>query len=90
MLINQKISKFFIFLFFFSIYSSISQTNEGVPLNNLAISEIPKPISPIIFKDFSGKELTRFRQAIEVAPVEEDERANLNRMLDSITNNQGK
>ena len=57
MLINQKISKFFIFLFFFSIYSSISQTNEGVPLNNLAISEIPKPISPIIFKDFSGKEL---------------------------------
>jgi thiol-disulfide isomerase/thioredoxin len=57
MLINQKISKFFIFLFFFSIYSSISQTNEGVPLNNLAISEIPKPISPIIFKDFLGKEL---------------------------------
>jgi hypothetical protein len=41
-------------------------------------------------QDFSGKELTRFRQAIEVAPVEEDERANLNRMLDSITNNQGK
>ena len=41
-------------------------------------------------QDFSGKELTRFRQAIEVAPVEEDERANLYRMLDSITNNQGK
>lgn len=41
-------------------------------------------------QDFSGKELTRFRQAIEVAPVEEDERANLNRMLDSIINNQGK
>ena len=57
MLINQKILKFFIFLFCFSIYSSISQTNEGVPLNNLAINEIPKPISPIIFKDFSGKEL---------------------------------
>jgi thiol-disulfide isomerase/thioredoxin len=57
MSINQKILKFFIFLFCFSIYSSISQTNEGVPLNNLAISEIPKPISPIIFKDFSGKEL---------------------------------
>ena len=56
MLINQKILKFFIFLFF-SIYSSISQTNEGVPLKNLAISKIPKPISPVIFKDFSGKEL---------------------------------
>ena len=55
--INKKILKFFIFLFCFNIYSSISQTNEGVPLNNLAISEIPKPISPIIFKDFSGKEL---------------------------------
>tara|TARA_B100001173_G_scaffold290878_1_gene281828 strand:- start:185 stop:724 length:540 start_codon:yes stop_codon:yes gene_type:complete len=57
MLINQKILKFFIFLFCFSIYSSISQTNEGVPLKNLAISKIPKPISPVIFKDFSGKEL---------------------------------
>ena len=57
MFINQKILKFFIFLFCFSIYSSISQTNEGVPLKNLAISKIPKPISPVIFKDFSGKEL---------------------------------
>ena len=57
MLINQKILKFFIFLFCFSIYSSISQTNEGVPLKNLAINKIPKPISPVIFKDFSGKEL---------------------------------
>ena len=57
MLINQKIVKFFIFLFCFSIYSSISQADEVVPLNNLVISEIPKPISPIIFKDFSGNEL---------------------------------
>jgi thiol-disulfide isomerase/thioredoxin len=57
MLINQKILKFFIFLFCFSIYSSISQTNEGIPLKNLAISKIPKPISPVIFKDFLGKEL---------------------------------
>ena len=57
MLINQKIVKFFIFLFCFSIYSSISQANEVVPLNNLVINEIPKPISPIIFKDYSGNEL---------------------------------
>jgi thiol-disulfide isomerase/thioredoxin len=57
MFINQKIAKFFIFFFCFSIYLSISQANEDVPLNNLAISENPKPISPIIFKDFSGNEL---------------------------------
>ena len=57
MFINQKISKFFIFFFCFSIYSSISQANEVVPLNNLVINEIPKPISPIIFKDYSGNEL---------------------------------
>ena len=57
MFINQKIIKFFIFLFCFSIFSSISQTNEDVPLNNLAISEIPKPISSLIFEDFSGSEI---------------------------------
>jgi len=57
MFINQKIIKFLIFLFCFSIFSSISQTNEDVPLNNIAISEIPKPIPPIIFEDFSGNEI---------------------------------
>ena len=57
MFINQKIEKFLIFLFCFNIFSSISQTNEDVPLNNIAISEIPKPISPIIFEDFSGNEI---------------------------------
>jgi len=57
MFINQKISKFLIFLFCFSIFSSISQTNEDVPLNNIAINEIPKPISSIIFQDFSGNEI---------------------------------
>ena len=57
MFINQKIVNFLIFLFCFIIFSSISQTNEDVPLNNMAINEIPKPISPVIFKDFSGKEL---------------------------------
>ena len=57
MFINQKIAKFFIFFFCFSIYSSISQANEVVPLNNLVINEIPKPISPVIFKDYSGNEL---------------------------------
>ena len=57
MFINQKISKFLILLFCFNIFSSISQTNEDVPLNNIAINEIPKPISSIIFQDFSGNEI---------------------------------
>tara|TARA_Y100000590_G_scaffold320446_1_gene362786 strand:- start:841 stop:1380 length:540 start_codon:yes stop_codon:yes gene_type:complete len=54
---SQKILKFLIFLFCFSIFSSISQTKEDVPLNNMAINEIPKPISPIIFEDFSGNKI---------------------------------
>ena len=58
MFINQKILKFLILLFCFSIFSSISQTNEEVPLNNIAINEIPKPISSIIFEDFSGNEIS--------------------------------
>ena len=45
------------FLLCFSIFSSISQTNEDVPLNNIAINEIPKPISSLIFEDFSGNEI---------------------------------
>ena len=57
MFINQKIINFFIFYFFFIIFSSISQSNEEVPLNNIAVNEIPKPISSIIFEDFSGKEI---------------------------------
>ena len=57
MLINQKIIKFLIFIFCFSIFSSISQTNEDVPLNNIAINEIPKPISTVIFEDFYGEEI---------------------------------
>ena len=57
MFINQKIIKFFIFYFCFSIVLSISQGNEDVPLNNIAINEIPKPISPIIFEDFLGNEI---------------------------------
>ena len=57
MFINQKIVKFFILLFCFNIFSSISQTNEDVPLNNIAINEIPRPISPIIFEDFEDNEI---------------------------------
>ena len=57
MFINQKIIKFFILLFCFNIFSSISQTNEDVPLNNIAINETPIPISSLIFEDFSGKEI---------------------------------
>ena len=57
MFIIQKIIKFFIFFFCFNIFSSISQSNEDVPLNNIAINEIPKPISSIIFEDFSGNKI---------------------------------
>tara|TARA_B110000438_G_scaffold277013_1_gene299271 strand:+ start:286 stop:825 length:540 start_codon:yes stop_codon:yes gene_type:complete len=57
MFINLKNIKFYFFLFCFSIFSSISQTNEDVPLNNIAINENPKLISPVIFEDFSGKEI---------------------------------
>ena len=54
---NHTFINFFIFLFCFSIFSSISQTNEDVPLNNLAIIENPKPISSLIFQDFSGNKI---------------------------------
>ena len=57
MFTNQKIAKFLIFFFCFSVFSSISQTNEDVPLNNMVINEIPKPISSLIFEDFSGNEI---------------------------------
>ena len=54
---NKKITKFLIFFFCFSVFLSIAQTNEDVPLNNMAINEKPKPISPIIFEDFSGNKI---------------------------------
>ena len=57
MFANQKVAKFLIFFFCFSIFSSISQTNEDIPLNNIAINEIPKPILSLIFEDFSGNEI---------------------------------
>jgi len=57
MFTNQKIIKFLIFFFCFSIFSSISQTNEDVLLNNIALNEIPKPISSVIFEDFLGNEI---------------------------------
>jgi len=54
---NKKILKFLFFFFCFSVFSSISQTNEDVPLNNIAISETPQPISAVIFEDFSGNQI---------------------------------
>ena len=54
---NQKIINFLVLIFCFSIFSSISQTNEDVPLNNIAINETPKPISSVIFEDFSGNNI---------------------------------
>ena len=58
MFTNQKIIKFLISLFCFSIFSSIAQTNEDVPLNNMAINETPKSISSIIFEDFLGNKIS--------------------------------
>ena len=57
MFINQKIIKFFILLFCFNIFSSISQTNEDIPLNNIVLNETPMPISSLIFEDFSGNQI---------------------------------
>ena len=57
MFINQKIAKLLIFLFFFSVSSSISQTNEDVPLKNIVINETPKPIFPVIFEDLLGNKI---------------------------------
>ena len=57
MFINQKITKFLFFLFCFSIFSSITQSAEEVPLINMAINEKPKPISSVIFEDSLGNEI---------------------------------
>ena len=57
MLINIKIIKLLSFLFCFIIFLSISQASEDVPLNNIALNETPKPISPIIFENFSGNQV---------------------------------
>jgi len=53
-----KAIKFIIFCcFFFNIVSSISQTNENVPFNNIALHVSPKLIPPIVFDDFSGNKV---------------------------------
>ena len=57
MFINQKSIKLLIFFLCFSIFSSISQASEDVPLNNIALNENPRPISSIIFEDFSGNKV---------------------------------
>ena len=57
MLINIKIIKFLLFFFCFSIFSSISQTNEDIPFDNIAINEKPRIISSVIFEDFQGNEV---------------------------------
>ena len=57
MFIKKKNYKFLFFFFCFNIFSSISQTSEGVLPNNIAINEIPRSVSSTIFEDFSGKEV---------------------------------
>jgi len=53
-----KTIKFLIFFYlFFNVFSSISQTNEDVPLNNIVQYESPKPISSLIFEDFLGNKV---------------------------------
>ena len=50
--------KFLIFFYlFFNVFSSISQTNEDVPLNNIVQYESPRLISSLIFEDFLGNEV---------------------------------
>ena len=52
-----------LFFFCFMIFSSISQTNEDVPLNylvkneNLVINETLRPISSVIFEDSEGNQI---------------------------------
>tara|TARA_B100000287_G_scaffold408281_1_gene434471 strand:- start:59 stop:598 length:540 start_codon:yes stop_codon:yes gene_type:complete len=57
MFINIKKIKFLFLLFCFSVFSSILQASDEVPLNNIVLKETPKPISSIIFEDFSGKQV---------------------------------
>ena len=58
MLRIPKTIKFLMFFYlFFNVFSSISQTNEDVPLNNIVQYESPKPISSIVFEDFLGNEV---------------------------------
>ena len=58
MLKIPKTIKFLIFFYlFFNVFSSISQTNEDVPLNNIVQYESPRPISSLIFEDFLGNEV---------------------------------
>ena len=53
-----KTTKFLVFFYlFFNVFSSISQTNEDVPLNNIVQYESPRPISSLIFEDFLGNEV---------------------------------
>ena len=54
---NIKIIRFLLFFFCFIIFSSISQTNEGIPFDNIAINEKPRLVSSIIFEDFQGNEV---------------------------------
>ena len=54
----SKTIKFLIFFYlFFSVFSSISKANEDVPLHNIVQYESPKPISSLIFEDFSGNQV---------------------------------
>ena len=55
--IPKTIKFLFFFYLFFNVFSSISQTNEDVPLNNIVQYESPKAISSLIFEDFLGNKV---------------------------------
>ena len=57
MFYNQKTIRFFILIICFNIFSSISQSSEDVPLNNIVLNENPEPVSLAIFEDFSGNQV---------------------------------
>ena len=54
---NIKIIKFLFIFFCFSIFSSISQTNEDIPFDNIAINETPRVVPTVIFQDFDDNQV---------------------------------
>ena len=54
----SKTIKFLIFFYlFFNVFLLISQANEDDLLHNIVQYESPKPISSVVFEDFSGNDV---------------------------------
>ena len=53
-----KTTKFLVFFYlFFNVFLSIPQANEDDLLHNIVQYESPRPISPVVFEDFLGKDV---------------------------------